>query len=137
MNALGAGAVLDLRHNATFGFTGTVSASSGGRVFSNGFALDFNPGSSLQLQDSTYESTNSTDIGGTVSTLVGSTQQSTIKVAVNNFLTFKSTSATTLGQNLRLENNNIRINAGATFAGAGAIIIPDRQPLDSGQLRQH
>jgi hypothetical protein len=129
LNALGAGAVLELRHNATFGFTGTVSASSGGRVFSNGFALDFNPGSSIQLQDAAYESTNSTDIGGTVSTLVGSTQQSTIKVAVNNFLTFQSTSATTLGQNLRLENNNIRVNMGATFAGPGAIIIPDNSHL--------
>ncbi len=129
LNALGAGAVLELRDNATFGFTGSVSASTGGRVFSNGFALDFNPGSSIQLQDSTYESTNSTDIGGTVSTLVGATQQSTIKVAVNSFLTFQSTSTTTLGQNLRLENNNIRINAGATFAGPGAIIIPDNSHL--------
>ncbi len=128
LNALGAGAVLELRDNATFGFTGTVSASTGGRVFSSGFALDFNPGSTIQLQGATYESTNSTDIGGTVSTLVGG-GESKIKVAVNNFLTFQSTSTTTLGQNLRLENNNINIDAGATFSGAGAIVVPDGSHL--------
>ncbi|MCA9235826.1 MAG: hypothetical protein KDA44_10165 [Planctomycetales bacterium] len=134
LSAQGAGAVLELRDNATFGFTGTVSATTGGRVFSNGFALDFNPGSTLQLQDSTYESTSSTDIGGTVSTVIGATQQSTIKVAVNHFLTFQSASTTTLGQNLRLENNNINIDAGAAFGGAGALVIPAASHLVADNL---
>ena len=49
----------------------------------------------------------------------------TIKVANNFFLTFETGSTTTLNGNLRLVNNNINIEAGATFSGAGAIVIPD------------
>ncbi|QDU89186.1 hypothetical protein Pla175_25730 [Pirellulimonas nuda] len=129
LSALGAGAVLELRDNATFGFAGSVSATTGGRVLANGFALDFNPGSTLQLQGSTYESTNSTDLGGVVDILAGAGSESTIKVAVNKFLTFEPTSSTTLGQTLRLESNNINIDAGATFAGAGALVIADGSHL--------
>jgi hypothetical protein len=40
---------LELRDNATFPFTGTVEAAAGSRVFANGFALAFNPGSTLSL----------------------------------------------------------------------------------------
>lgn len=113
---------LELRDNATFGFTGVASTFEGGKVFANGFALDFNPGSNLALGAGTYESTHSTDIGGAVNINVA---ESTIKVANNFFLTFESGSATTLNANLRLLNNNINIEAGATFSGAGALIIPD------------
>jgi hypothetical protein len=119
-----AGALLELRDvGAAFAFGGRVSAAPGGRVFTNGFALDFNPGSQLVLSSSTYESTNSTDIGGTVTIEVGGL--STIKVENNRFLSFEAGSATTLNSNLRLLNNNIIIKDGATFAGAGALIVPD------------
>jgi hypothetical protein len=49
-------------------------------------------------------------------------------------LTFESTSVTTLDQDLRLENNNINIDMGATFSGTGALVIPDGSHLivDSG-----
>lgn len=117
------GTALELRDNATFGFTGTVQANPGGHVFANGFALDFNPGSTLNLGAGFYESTSSTDIGGTVTVAAGA--DSTIKVANNFFLTLETGSSTTLTGNLRLENNNINIEAGATFSGAGALIIPD------------
>lgn len=79
---------LELRDNATFGFTGTVSAENGREVFANGFALDFNPGSTINLTESRYRSTSSTDIGGTVTVGVGTA--STIEVQ-NNF--FSNTSA--------------------------------------------
>ncbi len=119
-----AGAVLELRDvGAAFGFTGTAGAAPGGRVFTNGFALDFDPGSELILSSGTYESTNSTDIGGTVTVEAGS--QSRIKVENNRFLSFESGSVTTLNANLRLENNNIIIENGATFSGTGALIVPD------------
>lgn len=119
---------IELRDNATFGFTGTVEASNSHTAYTNGFALDFNPGSSLQLSSGgTYESTNSTDIGGSVT--IGGGAASTIKVAVNNFLTFEPTSDTMLTGNLRLDSNNARINALATFTGAGALIIPDGSHL--------
>jgi hypothetical protein len=123
-----AGALLELRDvGAAFGFGGTVGVSPGGRVFTNGFALDFNPGSELILSSGTYESTNSTDIGGTVTVDAGG--QSRIKVQNDRFLSFETGSATTLNSNLRLENNNINIEAGATFAGGGALIVPDGSNL--------
>ena len=124
---------LELRDNATFAFTGAVSTFSGGKVFANGFALDFNPGSSLFLNSNgTYQSTSSTDIGGVVTTSAG--PASTIEVTNNFFLTFEPTSSTTLDADLRLVNNNINIEAGATFAGGGALIIPDGSHLVADNL---
>ena len=129
----GDNAVLELRDNATFAFTGSVATSPGGRVFANGFALDFNPGSSLFLNSNgTYQSTSSTDIGGVVTTSAG--PASTIEVTNNFFLTFEPTSSTTLDANLRLVNNNINIEAGATFAGSGAVVIPDGSHLVADNL---
>jgi hypothetical protein len=129
------GATLELRDNATFGFTGSVNTLPGGTVFTNGFALDFNPGSTIAFEGGgggKYESTHSTDIGGTVTVNAGA--DSTIEVTNNFFLTFESTSTTTLGGNLRLENNNIGIDAGATFSGAGALIVPDGSHLVADNL---
>ncbi|MEX2171044.1 MAG: hypothetical protein WD851_17120 [Pirellulales bacterium] len=117
------GADVELRDvGAAFGFTGDVEVMAGRRVFANGFALDFNPGSTLSLTGGTYESTSSTDLGGTVTVGAGG---GTIAVANNNFLTFETGSSTTLNANLTLENNNINIEAGAMFSGAGAIVVPD------------
>lgn len=128
-----ANTTLELRDNATFGFAGSVSMFPGGKVFTNGFALDFNPGSSLFMNsDALFESTSSTDLGGVVTTSAG--PASTIKVANNFFLTFEPTSATTLVANLRLENNNINIEAGATFSGGGALVIPDGSHLVADNL---
>jgi hypothetical protein len=121
------GGTLQLVDDASFGFTGSVVAVEGSRVFTDGFALDFNPGSNIILTQGTYESTNSTDIGGTV--VVGAGADSTIEVEVNRFLDFESTSQTTLNGNLRLVSNNASIAAGATFSGAGALIIPENSHL--------
>jgi hypothetical protein len=126
MGVLGAASngTLELRdEGAAFPFGGTVNATGGTRVFSNGFALDFNPGSTLSLTDSTYESTSSTDLGGTVT--IGAGTASTIKVENNYFLSFETGSTTTLNGDLRLENNNIIIEQGASFSGTGAVVIPD------------
>jgi hypothetical protein len=125
----GVGMTLELRDvGAAFGFGGTVSAVSDGTVFANGFALDFNPGSTLSLQDGArYRSTSSTDIGGTVT--IGAGAASTIEVTDNFFLTFETGSSTTLGSNLLLVNNNINIEAGAAFSGGGALVVPDGSNL--------
>jgi hypothetical protein len=123
---------LEIRDNATFGFTGTVQVAAGGRVFANGFALDFNPGSTINLNSGTYESTSSTDIGGTVA--VGAGPDSTIKVQNNFFLTFETGSSTTLNGNLQLQNNNVIVEAGAAFSGTGALIVdePSHAVLENG-----
>ena len=123
-----ASATLELRDvGAAFGFTGTVTASPGGRVFTNGFALDFNPGSTLHLANGTYESTSGTNIGGTVTIDAGA--ESTIKSGNADFLTFEAPSTTTLNGNLRLQSPNGKIEAGATFSGTGALIVPDGSAL--------
>jgi hypothetical protein len=127
------GTDIELRDSGpAFGFTGTVRATNNNTVFANGFALDFNPGSTLVLASGgKYRSTSSTDIGGTVS--VGGDGAS-IEVENNSFLTFQSTSVTTMGSNLQLVNNNINIDAGATFSGAGAVVIPDGSHLVADNL---
>ncbi|HEY3395278.1 MAG TPA: PEP-CTERM sorting domain-containing protein, partial [Lacipirellulaceae bacterium] len=124
---------LELRDTATFGFAGTVSADNGLEVFANGFALDFNPGSTLSLEEGArYRSTNSTVIGGTVT--VGAGAASTIEVPTNFVLTFETGSTTTLTGNLRLVNNFINIEAGAAFSGSGAVVIPDESGIVADNL---
>jgi hypothetical protein len=104
-------------------FGGTVRAINDNRVFANGFALDFTPGSKLELEDEAiYRASSSTDIGGTVTIAAGA--DATLQVANNFFLTFETGSTTTLGGDLTVINNNINIEAGATFSGNGALIIP-------------
>lgn len=106
-------------------FGGSVRAINDNRVYANGFALDFNPGSNLELEDTaTYRASSSTDIGGTVDVAAGS--DATVQVANNFFLTFETGSVTTLDGNLTLINNNINIEQGAVFNnGGGALKIPD------------
>lgn len=116
------GSTLHLVDDATFSFGGTLTAVENGKVLSDGFGFNFSSGSSLLLTQGTYESTNSVDIGGAV--VVGAGAPSTIKVALNSFLDVESTSTVTLNGNLRLESNNARIKAGATFGGAGAVVVP-------------
>lgn len=118
------GADVEIRDiGPAFAFTGDVEVMTGRRVFANGFALDFNVGSELTITAGTYESTSSTDIGGTVTVNAGAA--STIKVANNSFLTFEAGSATSLNGDLRLLNNNIIFKSGAIFSGVGALTVPD------------
>ena len=106
-------------------FGGSVRAINDHRVYANGFALDFIPGSSLELEDEAiYQASSSTDIGGTVT--IGAGADATIKVANNFFLTFETGSTTTLNGDLTLINNNINIEQGAAFVNSGgALFVPD------------
>ncbi|MBX3427295.1 MAG: hypothetical protein KF688_16575 [Pirellulales bacterium] len=117
------GGTLHIQDNATVGFGGTLIAVENSRVFSDGFGLNYSSGSSLLLTQGTYESTNSVDIAGTV--VIGAGAPSTAKVALNSFLDIEPTATVTLNGNLRLESNNARIKAGATFGGTGAIVVPE------------
>jgi hypothetical protein len=114
---------LELRDDTAFSFGGTVLVAPGGRVFANGFRLDCLAGSTINLTEGTFESTRGIDIGGTLTVAAGA--PSTIKVENNYFMDFETGSNTTLNGNLHLENNNIIVDAGATFSGAGAMIVPD------------
>ena len=120
------GATLELRDvGAAFGFAGTVRPINGHTACSPTASPSTSiPGSTLNLNGGDVPSRPArTDIGGTVT--VGAGAESTIEVENNSFLTFETGSATTLNGNLRLVNNNIIIEQGATFSGAGALIVPD------------
>lgn len=118
------GSTLELRDvGAPFVFGGAVTVGGFGRVYASGFGIDFSPGSSITLTQGTFQADESTDIGGTATINAGA--GSTIKVQNNRFLSFEAGSATTLNANLQLQNNNIIVEAGAAFSGAGALVIPD------------
>ena len=109
---------LELRDNAAFLFTGTVRVDGGREVFANGFELEFDPGSTLQLNgNATYRSTNATDIGGS---LTSSGSQNRLNIAGTT--SFESTSSSTINSNLLLDNAVTNIASGATFNGAGRLI---------------
>jgi hypothetical protein len=94
-------------------------------VFVNGFELDFQPGSNLNLTAGTYFSTESSDFGGTVTVNAGSA--SVLKGGATT--TFESTSVTTLNGNLDLESDVTIIAAGADFVGGGRLTITEEHVL--------
>ncbi len=113
--------------NATFTYGGTVTATTGSRVYAKGFGMNFGTTSAINLTAATLESDETSKFGGAINTFSGG--DSTLKVQVNRFLTLQSTSVSTLNANLRLESNNAEIEAGATFSGAGAVIVPQNSHL--------
>ncbi|HEY4232877.1 MAG TPA: hypothetical protein VGM76_05610 [Lacipirellulaceae bacterium] len=121
------GGTLEVRDNATFSYGGTVTATSGSRVYAKGFGFNFGTMSAINLTAATLDSDESASFGGAINTLSGG--DSTLKVQVNRFLTLASTSVSTLNANLRLESNNAEIQAGATFSGSGAVIVPQNSHL--------
>ncbi|BBO30745.1 beta strand repeat-containing protein [Lacipirellula parvula] len=113
---------LELRDNATFTFGGTATAVGDHKVYTKGFGFNFNSSSTLNLTQGTLQADETTTISGAI--VVGAGTASTINVQNNRFLDIQTGSSTTLNGNLQLKNNNIGIEAGATFSGAGAIVIP-------------
>ena len=116
------GGTLEVRDNATFTYGGTVTATGGSRVYAKGFGFNFANTSTINLTEATLQADETTTINGTVS--VGAGAASTINVQVNRFLDIKSTSTLNLNGNLRMVSNNGHIEAGATFTGNGAVIVP-------------
>lgn len=121
------GSTLEVRDNATFTYGGTVTATDSSRVYAKGFGFNFANTSTINLTNSTLETDESTNIDGAINVVAGG--DSTIKVQVNRFLTIGSTSTVTLNSNLRLQTNNGSIEAGATFSGPGAVIVPELSHL--------
>jgi autotransporter-associated beta strand protein len=109
---------LEIRDNAAFQFTGVVSATDGRQVFANGFELEFELGSTLELADGArYRSTHGTHIGGFVMVADGAASLEIVGAAV-----FENGSTITLTGDLQLDNGLTVIEAGATFTGGGALI---------------
>lgn len=115
-----AGGTLELRDNEAFSFGGSVAASSGARVLAKGFALDFRQGAALQLDEGTYESTHATNLRGSFAVGPGN---SAIQIAAGQRLDFRATNASTINGDLTLRSDRIGVEAGATFAGNGSLIV--------------
>lgn len=127
LSAINSG-VLEIRDTgAAFAFLGAVNVSAGSRVYASGFGINFNAGSTINLASGTFESDESSSLSGALQVSVGS--ESTLKVQNNRFLTFEPGSTTTLNGNLRLRNNNVIIEQGATFTGGGALIVDEASHL--------
>jgi hypothetical protein len=116
------GGTLEVRDNATFTYGGTVTATGGGKVYAKGFGFNFATTSVINLTNSTLQTDESSNFDGAINVAAGA--DSTINVQVNRFLTIGSTSVVSLGSNLNLVTNNGEIEAGATFSGAGAVVVP-------------
>lgn len=107
---------LRLEDDAAFDFHGTVAATQGA-VEASGFGLQFQPGSTLSLQDGAYAADRETDFGGAINVLGGS--PSVIRIKAGN--TFQSTSTTSLADTLHLESGESFIESGASFTGGGLL----------------
>ncbi|WP_428306920.1 beta strand repeat-containing protein [Lacipirellula sp.] len=112
------GATLELRDNADLAFGGGVSASSGGRVLTNGFAFDFGPTSTLALDNGTFESTRGVNVRGNM-TIAGASTMNTI----GGELHFKQGSSTNIMGELTLVGGPTVVEAGAAFTGVGALNV--------------
>jgi hypothetical protein len=121
---------VELRDNANFPFTGTVRADAGRTVFANGFELQFQPGSRLELTQGTYRTFADSDLdfgefGGTV--IVHPGGPSTLRMFGRAW--FRSSSTTTLHADLVLDTARTFIDEGAEFGGSGALINVPRSIL--------
>ena len=116
---------LELRDTVSFGFTGDVFVNTGREVFTDGFELDFNLGSTLSLRNGTYRCTSSTDFGGAMSVILAGQSFLQITGTAN----FENGSTTTLNDNLRLNNTLTTVQVGADFTGSGALINPATRTL--------
>ncbi|MEX2169489.1 MAG: hypothetical protein WD851_09260 [Pirellulales bacterium] len=125
--AHGPGSLLDLRDNALFNFAGTVQGIQDGVVFTNGFQLDFSPGSTLLLSEATYRSNRQIHLGGALTVFAGA--NSLIDTEFLEVVDFLATSTTTLDGNLELRANPSIVRSGATFSGGGSLIVLDGSSL--------
>ncbi len=109
---------MEVRDTIDHPFNGTVNIGSGRELFASGFALDFEPGSTLSMTGGTYRSTDQVRLAGTVNINAGS--NSTLQN--DQTVIFRSGGSTTLTGDLQLDTLNTIVEAGATFAGGGALI---------------
>ncbi len=107
---------LQLLDNANTNFSGTVSVT-GGSITTDGFGFNHVVGSTVSLDNGTYVSTSQTVFNGAVNVAAGGGV-----MTIKPFATFAAGSNTTLTGNLRLDNTETRIAAGATFGGGGVLI---------------
>ncbi len=131
--ALGTGSLqaangeLEIHDTANFTYSGPASVSAG-KLTTRGFALNFQPGSSLALTLGRFDADRPTTFAGTLT--VAGPGVSTIEGVSD--LTFLTGAASTLNNNLNLANNLTSINSGATFGGGGILAVGSNTTLRLG-----
>ena len=112
---------LTVRDIGLFVFQGTATVNATRTLFADGFELDFDPGSTLNLTGGNYRSSVniSTDLGGTINVNAGPESSLSSDGGIGSF-DFEATSTTTLTGVLLL-NSSATIQAGATFSGGGTL----------------
>ena len=125
---------LIVRDDTSFPFGGSVEAGGGigsaGRVFADGFELDFDSASTIQLDNGRYQSTTATDFRGIINVEAGSESQ----ITTGGAATFHSSTVATLNDDLRVSSPDTVVQAGATFTGGGALVndLAARLTLEDG-----
>ncbi|MEX2170217.1 MAG: hypothetical protein WD851_12970 [Pirellulales bacterium] len=109
---------LEIRDDAAYPFHAIASVGAGQELFANGFSLDFQPSSTLNLAAGTYRATADTHLRGALN--VAAAGDSTFEGAGQ--LVFASTSQNALADDLKLENPLTRIESGAEFSGSGGLV---------------
>lgn len=118
---------LDVRDNATFAFQGSSEINVGGELLTNGFAMEWEPGSSMRMfRNSKYHSTHATNFGGGLTVFnVGTGDDPEIQV--EDVFRFESTSATSIAGTLRLNSPISSIDAGASFLSSSSAVLLNAQ----------
>jgi hypothetical protein len=114
---------ITLHDNADFEYSGTIFIGSGSELFTTGFSFEMQSGSLVDMNGGTWrQSANrTTEMGGEV--VVDAPLESSFKTGgASSTFQFESTADVTLNGNLRLDSGITRIEAGATFTGAGRLI---------------
>ncbi len=109
---------LEIRDNATFGFTGTARVGSSRNTFINGFRMNFNAGSTMRLTGGTWQAPSGLNIAGTLNVDAGGPSF----IDADADLTFTGGSSTALLSNLQINANPAIVQAGATFTGGGDLV---------------
>jgi hypothetical protein len=114
---------VEIRDDSDFPFAGTVRVEAGRTVLVNGFELQFQPDSHLELTQGTYRTLVASaldfgEFGGTLTVHPGG--PSTLRMFSKAW--FRGTSTTTLHADLILDTASTFIDVGAEFAGSGALI---------------
>ena len=107
---------LRIRDNSEFGFQGTVQANAGRTVLADGFELQLNALSTLDLNGGFFQSTVSTDFFGSIDATAG--QTSTISSPGSDF---NSSTSFQLNGDLEIIDDAL-IRSGVAAAGAGRLI---------------
>jgi fibronectin-binding autotransporter adhesin len=112
---------LEIRDNLAFNFQGSANVSSNRELFVNGFPLNWEPGSSLNLgSGSRLRATASSNFGGTMTVAAGDMAEIFTSVFV-----FEATSDVTISGTLLMNTAATQIDAGATFGGTGTLRVPE------------